>query len=1260
MNIKFYLLTLLIIGGYSFKSQAQVSYNKRAMGVIGTAPDPGNFLNGATLDDVDKSTGTLRIGIPLYEIKVNDISVPITLNYTATGLKVGQEAGVAGMGWELNAGGKVITNVQGRPDHQGSSGISSYSIPEPFNYEPFPGPPISQSDRQHFNDIVDGKADNAWDTYTYILPNGGGAFTEGGLTYPYDPSISVNFFNPSAGSDNITTSDGLVYVFYSGDIKTTAKINNYVSSGAMAYSTASDPHPTVWQDYDLRSITSTRFKDVVNFKYQTIIDPGRLNPKTRLNVSESLPVYRDMQPTSLAQGGITLQPDDKHFSAKEPILNKSITSYTNHTVLDTIDYPTGMVVFDYNPDVLGRDVLNNIRIYKKTDNALTLLKRYEFIYYSQTTYGHYLAGIKIYDSKNAYQDAWQFSYKDNYLPVVPNANSKAQDRWGFYNGATANLTLLEKPDSSMALKLFAHYPINANFLTYSRMENQQYYGTSNAGGGFTLPNGTVISQFIVNYADRRFNFTNALEGTLTSVTTPTGATYQYNYEPHYFSYQTVTGMPNSPSYGTDFKSGGGIRIKSIINKRGHEALYYGSNIAETAIKKVYLYGNATAADPLNSPKEANGLGQVSVPWTVLGNISAYYDLSKPANSSNFWNFIKNMIMLSNPVNDLVQYNGSYVMYTSVTEMLMKDSTTYASSFGKTIYYSNLPQFNPHYANSYSNPNPYGGIYDPYSNPQNLDPGYPLSPPVNAPYLAINTGIQYDSGAGVYAIRKMATNSDGSFRTLQNITYSYEDYFSPQNSTNHKLSYYVALAGQASGAVPLPGNGGLPDYSNPPVPISQGSTINTFSASIAVASGAMDYVTRSYLYDQGLLNSFQFQYDIHVIDLNQLSYCKRKTKEVVSDMVNYTTSYTDYKYENHDHMLPTLITKTSAIDYSPTHFPPDTTFTRIYYPQDYGTRLNTNGHSIGSRSIILSTKMGITEPILQYSTIKTGSPRVEKVIGGTINTFKFWDNAVVPDKVYSIRAGNDYVIAHPPVYDTDAPSANVWENVIDTTNYYKQEMSYDMYKKGQVSAYTEGANKPSVILWGYNNQYPVAKITNAGHLVQPYYESADVAYTSFEAKDTCNWLYAGNPVLDTTTISGKKVYNLASGAITKVNATPAGSYIVSYWYKSGAAVTVTGGTIGAAVIKSTLGPWVLAEREVSNVTGTLTVSGTGYIDELRFYPKYAQMTTYTYDPPIGITSVMDANGRPQYYEYDNSQRLMNIRDHNGNILKTYKYIIGLQN
>ncbi|MDQ0477483.1 hypothetical protein [Chryseobacterium sp. MDT2-18] len=50
----------------------------------------------------------------------------------------------------------------------------------------------------------------------------------------------------------------------------------------------------------------------------------------------------------------------------------------------------------------------------------------------------------------------------------------------------------------------------------------------------------------------------------------------------------------------------------------------------------------------------------------------------------------------------------------------------------------------------------------------------------------------------------------------------------------------------------------------------------------------------------------------------------------------------------------------------------------------------------------------------------------------------------------------------------------------------------------------------------------------------------------------------------------------------------------------------------------------------------------------------QITTYTYDPLIGVRSITPPSGLREYYFYDAANRLKEVRDSNGNVLKEYQY------
>lgn len=51
---------------------------------------------------------------------------------------------------------------------------------------------------------------------------------------------------------------------------------------------------------------------------------------------------------------------------------------------------------------------------------------------------------------------------------------------------------------------------------------------------------------------------------------------------------------------------------------------------------------------------------------------------------------------------------------------------------------------------------------------------------------------------------------------------------------------------------------------------------------------------------------------------------------------------------------------------------------------------------------------------------------------------------------------------------------------------------------------------------------------------------------------------------------------------------------------------------------------------------------------------ASVTTFTHKPLVGLSTVTDANGIVQYFEYDSSNRLLHVKDANGNIVTKYSF------
>ncbi len=195
-----------------------------------------------------------------------------------------------------------------------------------------------------------------------------------------------------------------------------------------------------------------------------------------------------------------------------------------------------------------------------------------------------------------------------------------------------------------------------------------------------------------------------------------------------------------------------------------------------------------------------------------------------------------------------------------------------------------------------------------------------------------------------------------------------------------------------------------------------------------------------------------------------------------------------------------------------------------------------------------------------------------------------------------------------VFEPDSIQSNTRGSYDTRINYYNYNSSGGLLSESK----TRGPKNSYI--WAYNNMYPVAEAKNA--------LTSEIFYQGFE------FLTTG---VVTTSHTGNQGH---FGSYTVSFSPPAGkSYVISWYQKNGAV-------------------WDYHKETYNGTSKAFT--GSIYIDDIAIYPADAQMTLLNINPVTGLTAMMDAKGETTFYEYDNYQRLMNLKDKDGNITKHTDY------
>jgi YD repeat-containing protein len=1233
--------------------------------IIPPSPNVAAFQKYGNIP-VSAYTGVPNISIPLYQIVCGDISVPISLSYHASGIKVSEESSRVGLGWVLNAGGMVSRSVMGADDFLASpnsymdnathtqpdivSGLGADkgngftmqygcavnipTFPDISNYLTTAPTYDFQPDQFYFNFLShSGK---------FILKSSGAAIVD------KQEKINIQFSDAIGTSCTITTADGTVYLFSQYETYT-----DFTAPGSpLAVKSA-------WYLTSIKSPTG----NLVTFQYNTAT--SYINSIGGYSETQNPSLTYHVPGNNCSITSPSVNPTGTHGA---PVLGKL---YTN-VYLSKIIFRSGEVDINYADD--RQDIQNDRRItgiqvysYPATGAAI-LIKTWQFYqsYFSGTGDQDYILGVplnyvtqrmrldsvKELNSSGSSIPPYQFAYNNSSDNVasLPAKTSFAKDHWGYFNGKVSNYSLVPIffPTQSSNPVVFAVGTMGDN-----RNTDPAY-----------------SSLFQLN-----------------QITYPTGGNTQFQFESNDFD--LIKSEVNNHSWYTSFPATRGVT----------ESVHYAGGIVDqpttspTDIAAKTLDLTTLYIDPTSS--------------TSPVSLTAFFRFNQNETSCalpQFYGLIT--FSLTNAATGQAIDHGELFTYLGATSQPMSTcvngfagilfSNTYNLAPGKYIWQLHMGPTVNVISDVMLNVN-FLGIASALS-PTDFGGGLRVKRITSNDNIGINPpkvkrySYGYLDGAGVqhsYGIRMARPIYSYIQRQFKEMECDFNGGKAYFNATIQNLMYgsdsNVPLNGSASGSVvgydsvtEYIGENGengktlyvyknspdiILDYSNfdnwdytnnlyrmprrPPVC----STIPFNDNGNLIEQADYANINGTYFKIKDVFNTYyyqtsQSQWQWYGLDIRQNgtfivpNACNDIDVFVYPAIVStWVTPATTVEYNYSIKNIGTVLSKTTNYTFSnPAHMQMtqktetlsngQTRTSQFMFPADF------TDAQCDAALLSMKNTLFMHNHLVMKTEWLTKPDASQWITDGTIQKYKSTNGILVPAEIASLSISASQNLSTFPAYN---PSTGAYPTGFESKLLFDK---YDNY--GNTWQDHKTNDIVHSYIWDYFNSYPIAEVING--------DSSSIAFTSFEANGSGNWTI-GSTIRNTTNfLTGLNGYTLSNGNITKSSVPSGSQYVVSYWSFNGAA-NVNG-------VTPTTGPvrkgWTYYEHLLPSTTTSITVSGTSTIDELRLYPSSAKMTSYTYQPLFGLSSTSDVNNRINFYEYDGFQRLIRIRDQDGNILKTYEY------
>ncbi|MEQ9120846.1 hypothetical protein [Fulvivirga sp.] len=427
--------------------KAQDLQNYAEVNVIPPSPNVAAFQKFVDIP-VSLYTGTPNVTVPIYEIKMSQLTLPIELKYHASGLKVEEQASWVGAGWALSAGGSVSRTTKGLPDDINETSIGRKGVfhnTKMFNTDgtvrinvaqdcsPQYLPVTSSEPVNNADSVSRGLLDVEPDVYYFNFPEGSGKFlftydcrigpckiikyTDDDikiLDHPYDDTGNFPGSGPLPGIDYkwvFESPNGTKYIF---DKAERTSILSAGGGSLSAYNPSLDEFQSSWH---LTSIIQKY--DTINFEYTSELQTY----ERKLSESGQYLV-----------GGTGTQTNNSFSTNSTQVFAQRLSKITTSNGYEITFHPSP----NNRQDLAGSKRLDFVEV--KKDNVPVKYLHLNYSYFGNDEKLKLESviptnGLSNYDSINGYI----FEYFEGTFPAK---DSKRQDYWGFYNGAPNPFSLI--------------------------------------------------------------------------------------------------------------------------------------------------------------------------------------------------------------------------------------------------------------------------------------------------------------------------------------------------------------------------------------------------------------------------------------------------------------------------------------------------------------------------------------------------------------------------------------------------------------------------------------------------------------------------------------------------------------------------------------------------------------------------------------------------------------------------------------------------